>query len=120
MKRLIVCTQSVFLGGCMRAWIKVGARSLRFAVVSTSLIVLTACVTNPPYQEMSDARQAITAAEEAGADIAKPNLVRLAKRHMNNAREAMRERRFNAARNEAILAHRKAAEALEAIQPDTP
>ncbi len=104
----------------MRAWFKVGARYLRLVLVSTSLVVLTACVTNPPYQEMSDARQAITAAEEAGADRSNPNLVRLAKRHMKNAREAMRERRFNAARNEAILAHRKAAEALEAIQPDSP
>ena len=104
----------------MRAWLKVCARCFKVAALSLSLITLTACVTNPPYQEMSDARQAINAAEVAGADVAEPNLVRLAKRHLKNAKDAMKERRFNAARNEAVLAHRKAAEALEALQSDPP
>ncbi|MFK8031164.1 MAG: DUF4398 domain-containing protein [Gammaproteobacteria bacterium] len=82
------------------------------AVLCTCLVVLTACVTNPPYQEMSDARQAIQAATEAGADEAEPYLMRLAGRHLRNAKVAMKERRFNAARNEAMLAHQKATEAL--------
>ncbi len=104
----------------MRAWLKVCARCFKVAALSLSLITLTACVTNPPYQEMSDARQAINAAELTGADVAEPDLVRLAKRHLHNAKDAMEERRFNAARHEAVLAHRKATEALEALQPDPP
>lgn len=103
----------------MRAWLRVCPRCFKVATLSL-LITLTACVTHPPYQEMSDARQAIDAAEEAGADVAEPYLVRLAKRHLENAKDAMEERRFNAARNEAVLAHRKAAEALKSLPSDPP
>ncbi|MEM7083617.1 MAG: DUF4398 domain-containing protein [Pseudomonadota bacterium] len=89
-------------------WLKVG-----WLLVALGL---GACATNPPYQEMSDARQAVAAAEEAGARETSPYLFRLANRHLSNARTAMKERRFNAARNEAVLAHRKATEALDELQ----
>jgi len=104
----------------MRAWEKLGARWTKVTVLGVILLALGGCVTNPPYQEMSDARQALNAALEAGADVGNPNLVRLAKRHMKNAKVAMKERRFNAARNEAVLAHRKAAEALHSLHSNTP
>ena len=35
---------------------------------SIALILISGCVTAPPIQEMSDARQAIAAAKEAGAE----------------------------------------------------
>lgn len=104
----------------MRTWSKVFARWIRISAMGLLLVAVGACTTNPPHQEMSDARQAINAAIEAGADQVEPTLVRLAKRHLKNAREAMRERRFNAARNEAVLAHRKASEALESLQSQSP
>jgi len=104
----------------MRAWGKSSARWSKTIVLCVFLLAMSGCVTNPPYQEMSDARQALNAAVEAGADVANPNLVRLAKRHMKNAKVAMKERRFNAARNEAVLAHKKAAEALQHLQSSTP
>ncbi len=104
----------------MRAWGTLSARWTKLIVSGAIALTLAGCVTNPPYQEMSDARQAVNAAVEAGADVANPALVRLAKRHMENAKVAMEERRFNAARNEAVLAHRKAAEALQSLQSKTP
>ena len=104
----------------MRAWEKLGARWTKVTVLSVILLALWGCVTNPPYQEMSNARQALNAAVEAGADDESPYLVRLAERHLKNAQVAMKERRFNAARNEAVLAHRKAAEALQSLHPTNP
>lgn len=93
---------------------------IKWLALCSALLAVCACVTNPPYQEMSDARQAVTAAVEGGAAEAEPYLVRLARRHMRNAQIAMKERRFNAARNEAMLAHRKASEALKKHQSNVP
>lgn len=102
----------------MRALEWLCARWVKWVVLCTCLLALGACVTNPPYQEMSDARQAIQAAEEAGANESEPYIMRLADRHLRNAKLAMKERRFNAARNEAVLAHRKATEALNSSRND--
>ena len=48
--------------------------SCRFIVIAFSIgVLLSACATAPPVQEMSDARQAIAAAREAGAGEFAPN-----------------------------------------------
>ena len=38
-----------------------------YGLVAVLLLVIAGCVTSPPVQEMSDARQAIAVAKEAGA-----------------------------------------------------
>jgi len=40
------------------------------------VLVLSACATSPPVQEMSDARQAIAAARDAGAETYAPQRLR--------------------------------------------
>jgi len=75
------------------------------------LVVLVACVFTPPVQEMSDARQAIRSAEEAGA-------ARFSSKQLVDAQESLKQAEYwlaqkaygNArqyalnARDEAILA----------------
>lgn len=104
----------------MRAWQYKNTVWIKWLALCACLLLAGGCATHPPYQEMSDARQAINAAVEGGAAEAEPYLIRLARRHMKNAKVAMKERRFNAAKNEALLAHRKASEALKKHQDNAP
>lgn len=72
--------------------------------------VLAGCA-GPPVQEMSDARQAIQAAELAGAPEYAPVVLRQAKDYLFSAEQKLEKRAYNGARNDARLAKQKATHA---------
>jgi hypothetical protein len=73
-------------------------------------IALSACA-GPPVQEMSDARQAIHAAESAGAEKYAPVVLREAMDYLNSAEQKLEKRAYNGAKNDARLAKQKATHA---------
>ncbi|MDX1606196.1 MAG: DUF4398 domain-containing protein [Candidatus Competibacterales bacterium] len=85
------------------------------------LLLLSACVT-APVQEMSDARQAIRSAEEAGAEQLSPDALYAARRALQKAREWLDQGAFNNARRHALDARNRAIEAREKAltDPDPP
>lgn len=77
---------------------------------------LLGCATSPPVQEMSDARQAIAAAEEASAEALAPQTLGEARRYLLQAEERIREGNYSLARSDAIRAKTRAIYALQASQ----
>jgi len=74
------------------------------------VIALSACV-SAPVQEMSDARQAIQAAKEAGADSqSQANLLK-AEQLLKQAQQALEHGEYKMARNRARAARNEALEA---------
>ena len=79
----------------------------------TLTLLLAACETAPPVQEMSDARQAITVAREAGAaDLAAAELAE-AEKYLQNAEEKLDDEEYREARNAALEAKLRAQKALQ-------
>lgn len=70
-----------------------------------------------PVQEMSNARQAIRAARDAGAEKAAPQKLSEAEALLIRAEDSLERRAYRDARRNAIAARDKAAEALGAAQP---
>ena len=84
----------------------------------TLLIVILAglngaCATTPPVQEMSNARQTITAAHEAKAQLYAPAQLEEAERLMNQATVALESGDYIAARDLAIAAQQQAIKARQ-------
>jgi F0F1-type ATP synthase membrane subunit b/b' len=77
---------------------------------------LLGCATSPPVQEMSDARQAIAAAEEADADRLAPQTIGEARDYLAQAEEQIRDRNYGLARGSAMRARTRAIYALQASQ----
>lgn len=75
-------------------------------------MVLAGCVTGPPVQEMSDARQAISVARDAGAEQTAAADLREAEAYLDSAQRKLGERSYSQARRDALLAKDKALEAL--------
>jgi outer membrane PBP1 activator LpoA protein len=76
-------------------------------------LTLAACETAPPVQEMSDARQAITVAREAGAaDLAAAELAE-AEKYLQNAEDKLDGHLYREARHAALEAKYRAQEALK-------
>ena len=73
-----------------------------------SLIMATACETAPPVQEMSDARQAIAVAREAGAETHATEALYEAERYLQSAQEQLNAENYAEARRDAIAAREKA------------
>lgn len=82
------------------------------------LVALAAggCATEPPVQEMSDARQAIAAAEEADAARLAPVPLTDARRSLAQAETQIRNRSYTMARTNAVRAKNRAVDALNAAQ----
>lgn len=80
------------------------------------LCVLAACGTGPPVQEMSDARQAIAVAREAGAAEHAAADLNAAERYLESAQRNLSERAYHAAREDALKAKLKALDALAAAE----
>lgn len=78
-------------------------------------IALAGCA-GIPAQEMSNARQAIRAAQEAGAATAAPGEIEKAQALLGRAEASMQQRLFRQAREEASEARKVATAALEAAQ----
>lgn len=70
-----------------------------------------------PVQEMSNARQAIKAARDAGAERLAPQMLSEAQVLLQQAENSLQKRAYREARRDAIAAHHKAAEALDTVQP---
>lgn len=88
----------------------------RTAAAFVATLSIAACATSPPVQEMSDARQAIAAAEEASAAELAPGPLDDARRFLETAERLLREEAYGAARINAIRAKNRAVQALEASQ----
>lgn len=96
------------VSGCRRT-------SWRLATV-LGVLAFAACVTAPPVQEMSDARQAIAAAEEADASRVASDTFDEAQRYLATAERLLREESYGAARANAIRARDRAMRALSRTQ----
>ena len=80
------------------------------------ILSLTACETTPPAQEMSDARQAIAVAKEAGAEELAAFHLQAAEEYLETAKKALNDGRYSEARRNAKHAKMKALDALKAAE----
>jgi hypothetical protein len=85
-------------------------------LAASMLALLAGCATSPPVQEMSDARQAIAAAEEADAERLAPDQLQDARRLLADAEAQLRQEAFNLARINAVRARNRATQALTVAQ----
>jgi hypothetical protein len=81
---------------------------LAFALLSVA--VVSGCA-GAPVQEMSNARQAVRAAERAGATATAPEALGEAKQLLKSAESHLRRGDYRSARDEAELARTRAVEA---------
>ena len=84
-----------------------------FTLVAT--VVASGCA-GAPVQEMSNARQTIRAAQDAGAAQYAPQSLGEAQGLLSQAETALHRHEYRAARRHAMEAHDKAAEALHAAE----
>ena len=91
-----------------------GARSMAARLAAVAALLLLAACAGAPVQEMSDARQAIQAAEEAGAREHAPGAFSDAQKLLSSAEQKLQIRAYSGARHDAREARRRAAEALRA------
>ena len=85
-------------------------------VLAIVVLLLAGCVTAPPVQEMSDARQAISAAELADTDRVAVDTLADAHRFLAEAERQIQEQNYGPARLNAVRAKNRAASALRSIQ----
>ena len=71
-------------------------------------VALAGCVTSPPVQEMSDARQAISAAEQADAARVAADTLADARRFLAEAEQQIQEEAYGPARMNAVRAKNRA------------
>lgn len=90
-------------------------RGLRGAGLVVLLLLFGACAT-APVQEMSDARQAVMAAEQAGAEEHAPEALNQARNLLARAQQNLKVRGFDDARDEALRAKEHAMQALRQSQ----
>lgn len=77
------------------------------------VFLLAACETAPPVQEMSDARQAITVAREAGAANLASEEFAAAEQFLQSAEDRLDEHQYREARRAALEAKYSAQKALQ-------
>ncbi|MET0660224.1 MAG: hypothetical protein ABW110_18940 [Steroidobacteraceae bacterium] len=86
--------------------------SLIFALAA----LIAGCVAGPPVQEMSDARQVIRAARDAGVAAGSNLSLDEAERLLGQAEAQLQRGEYRGARRDALAARDKAAEALRVVQ----
>jgi len=74
--------------------------------------LLAACQSSPPVQEMSDARQAIAVAREAGAEQYAAHELKAAEGFLDQAERRLLEKSYTDARRNALQAKESALSAL--------
>jgi hypothetical protein len=79
-------------------------------------LLLGGCVTAPPVQEMSDARQAISAAEQAGPGRVSPDALADARRLLEEAEQLIQQEAYGPARLNAVRAKNRAILALRSSE----
>lgn len=85
-------------------------------VVTMGAFLVAGCVTAPPVQEMSDARQAIRAAEQADAGRVAADTLNDARRFLAEAEEQIQEGAYGPARMNAVRAKNRATLALRSTR----
>ena len=93
---------------------------LRRCALGALLVVAFSGCADAPVQAMSDTRQAIQAAEAAGAQTAAPEDLAAAREGLRRAEDRLRARDYKNAKREAIGARARAAAALAASSPPPP
>lgn len=89
----------------------------KFRLLAIAILPLAACAT-APVQEMSDARQAVRAAELVGAEQRAPTSLAESRRLLREAQRHLRAGNYGSARELAVEARDHAINAREkAIQP---
>ncbi|NNF40634.1 MAG: DUF4398 domain-containing protein [Woeseiaceae bacterium] len=81
-----------------------------------AVALAASCQTTPPVQEMSDARQAIAVAREAGAEERAAIHLRAAETYLESAEQQLSARKYAEARYDAKQAKMKALDALRASE----
>ena len=87
----------------------------RGLLLTVLCVVLAGCA-GVPAQEMSNARQAIKAARDAGAGQVAPQKLNEAQSLLERAESDLQQRDFRSARRNAVEARGRATEALSAVQ----
>ena len=85
-------------------------------LLTLTALVLAGCVTAPPVQEMSDARQAIQAAEEANAGPVAADTLAEARRFLAEAEQQIQQEAYGPARMNAVRAKNRAVLALRSTR----
>ena len=99
---------------------KVFRRTSLFAMTLLAFGAMLSGCASAPVQEMSDARQAIRAAQDAGAAEKAPKELSEAQIALNRAESQLNKRFFRSARRNAEEAHTKAVEALQVARGEKP
>ena len=86
------------------------------ALLTLSAFGVAGCVSAPPVQEMSDARQAISAAEQADAGRVAGDTLADARRFLEDAERQIQEEAYGPARMNAVRAKNRAVQALRSTQ----
>jgi hypothetical protein len=79
-------------------------------------LAVAGCVSAPPVQEMSDARQAISAAEQANAGRVAADTLEDARRFLAEAEQQLQQQAYGPARMNAVRAKNRATLALRSSQ----
>lgn len=85
----------------------------RYTALPLFCLLLVSCAVAPPVQEMSDARQAISAAREANATRLAPDIMRQAEESLDEAARGMEQGHYLDAREAAMAARRHAIRARD-------
>ena len=96
-----------------------GPSTSRRILLSASALLMCCALpgcAGAPVQEMSNARQAIRAARDAGAEQVASQQLTEAKAFLEQAEASLQTRAYRDARRNAVAARGKAVEALEAAQ----
>jgi Domain of unknown function (DUF4398) len=115
-KRRLLRWVSLILRARVKKNMTVSRHTLAGSLVSIMWLSLSACATSPPVQEMSDARQAISAAEQADAARLAPVPLGDARRFLAEAEGQLRQEAYGLARMNALRAKNRAVQALQAIE----
>ena len=95
---------------------KLGVQRLYAIVAMSAVLLLSAGCASAPVQEMSNARQAIAAAVDAGAEDHAPGELEAARQLLQDAEARLHGKQYREARRAALAAKTKAVAALEATQ----
>ena len=88
----------------------------RVLVAIVIALAVGGCVTAPPVQEMSDARQAIAAAEDADAERVAAGALEDARRFLAEAEQQIQQEAYGPARLNAVRAKNRALLALRSAR----
>ncbi len=91
-------------------------KSLSQSLLMGLLLFAAGCETSPPVQEMSDARQAIEVAREAGAAEHAAFHLKAAEDYLKSAEQKLNDHQYSRARYDAKQAKMKALDALKAAE----